>query len=61
MRRSVDTSGPIRPRLPSPTWDVPEPWLAERGVELRLKRDDLIHPLVPKSKPNGGNRVGQAF
>ncbi|MFF4483225.1 1-aminocyclopropane-1-carboxylate deaminase/D-cysteine desulfhydrase [Streptomyces sp. NPDC001520] len=46
----MDTSGPIRPQLPSPVWDVPEPWLAERGVELRLKRDDLIHPLVPGNK-----------
>ncbi|MFE9005116.1 hypothetical protein ACFYOY_23775 [Streptomyces sp. NPDC007875] len=51
----------MRPRLPSPVWDVADAWLAERGVELRLKRDDLIHPLVPKSKPTGGNRVGQVF
>ncbi|MEV5778606.1 pyridoxal-phosphate dependent enzyme [Streptomyces antimycoticus] len=50
MRRPMDTSGPIRPRLPSPVWDVADPWLAERGVELRLKRDDLIHPLVPGNK-----------
>ncbi|MGK3105669.1 hypothetical protein [Streptomyces sp. WAC05858] len=61
MRRSPDITSPIRPRLPSPVWDVVDPWLADRGVALRLKRDDLIHPLVPKSKPTGGNRVGQVF
>ncbi|WP_240529295.1 1-aminocyclopropane-1-carboxylate deaminase/D-cysteine desulfhydrase [Streptomyces antioxidans] len=50
MRRPPDTTGPIRPRLPSPVGDVADPWLAGRGVELRLKRDDLIHPLVPGNK-----------
>lgn len=30
--------------------DVADPWLAEPGVALRLKRDDLIHPLVPGNK-----------
>ncbi|ASR00368.1 1-aminocyclopropane-1-carboxylate deaminase [Streptomyces sp. 11-1-2] len=28
---------------PSPLQDVQDEWLARRGVELRLKRDDLIH------------------
>ncbi|MEU8870108.1 pyridoxal-phosphate dependent enzyme [Streptomyces javensis] len=50
MRRPPDTTGPIRPRLPSPVRDVADPWLADRGVRLRLKRDDLIHPLVPGNK-----------
>ncbi|MFJ1994900.1 1-aminocyclopropane-1-carboxylate deaminase/D-cysteine desulfhydrase [Streptomyces asiaticus] len=50
MRRAPDTTGPIRPRLPSPVRDVADPWLADRGVALRLKRDDLIHPLVPGNK-----------
>ncbi|MBU3864001.1 pyridoxal-phosphate dependent enzyme [Streptomyces sp. 4503] len=40
----------MRPRLPSPVRDVADPWLAEPGVALRLKRDDLIHPLVPGNK-----------
>ncbi len=50
VRRPIDTADPMRPRLPSPVWDVSDPWLADRGVELRLKRDDLIHPLVPGNK-----------
>ncbi|WPB91437.1 1-aminocyclopropane-1-carboxylate deaminase/D-cysteine desulfhydrase [Streptomyces malaysiensis] len=50
MRRPVDIATPLRPRLPSPVWDVVDPWLADRGVALRLKRDDLIHPLVPGNK-----------
>lgn len=51
-RVSVPTDLATRhePRLPSPVRDVPDAWLAERGVELRLKRDDLIHPLVPGNK-----------
>ncbi len=38
------------PRLPSPVERVPDERLAAAGVELWLKRDDLIHPDVPGSK-----------
>ncbi|MDT0346808.1 1-aminocyclopropane-1-carboxylate deaminase/D-cysteine desulfhydrase [Streptomyces litchfieldiae] len=36
--------------LPSPVMPVSDPDLARAGVELRLKRDDLIHPVVPGNK-----------
>ncbi|WP_326597024.1 1-aminocyclopropane-1-carboxylate deaminase/D-cysteine desulfhydrase [Streptomyces sp. NBC_01803] len=38
------------PLLPSPVLRLPDPVLARAGVELRLKRDDLIHPLIPGNK-----------
>ncbi|MEV6973876.1 pyridoxal-phosphate dependent enzyme [Kitasatospora sp. NPDC093806] len=37
-------------RLPTPLVDCPDEALARAGVELRLKRDDLAHPLVPGNK-----------
>ena len=36
--------------LPSPLEPVDDPLLERAGVTLRLKRDDLIHPLVPGNK-----------
>lgn len=35
---------------PSPLTQVNDPWLARFGVELWLKRDDLIHPIVSGNK-----------
>lgn len=45
-------TGRVRPepRLPSPVQDLHDEWFASRGLELRLKRDDLIHPTVPGNK-----------
>jgi 1-aminocyclopropane-1-carboxylate deaminase len=37
-------------RLPSPLEQLPDPRLAEAGVRLWLKRDDLIHPDLPGNK-----------
>jgi 1-aminocyclopropane-1-carboxylate deaminase len=37
-------------RLPSPVERLDDDWLRSRGVELWLKRDDLIHPDVPGNK-----------
>ncbi|MFJ9741492.1 1-aminocyclopropane-1-carboxylate deaminase/D-cysteine desulfhydrase [Streptomyces sp. NPDC101166] len=34
----------LRPRLPSPVQEVSDERFTRRGVRLRLKRDDLIHP-----------------
>jgi 1-aminocyclopropane-1-carboxylate deaminase/D-cysteine desulfhydrase-like pyridoxal-dependent ACC family enzyme len=36
--------------LPTPLEQVTDPALARAGVELRLKRDDLLHPAVPGNK-----------
>ncbi|KJY38584.1 pyridoxal-phosphate dependent enzyme [Streptomyces sp. NRRL S-495] len=36
--------------LPTPLADCTDEALARAGVELRLKRDDLAHPLVPGNK-----------
>ncbi|WP_327676681.1 1-aminocyclopropane-1-carboxylate deaminase/D-cysteine desulfhydrase [Kitasatospora sp. NBC_00458] len=36
--------------LPTPLTDCPDEVLARAGVVLRLKRDDLAHPLVPGNK-----------
>jgi 1-aminocyclopropane-1-carboxylate deaminase/D-cysteine desulfhydrase-like pyridoxal-dependent ACC family enzyme len=36
--------------LPSPVMTLSDPHLERAGVELRLKRDDVIHPLVPGNK-----------
>lgn len=37
-------------KLPSPLIEIEDPVLRDRGVELLLKRDDLIHPDVPGNK-----------
>ncbi|MED7953376.1 1-aminocyclopropane-1-carboxylate deaminase/D-cysteine desulfhydrase [Kitasatospora sp. NPDC058201] len=37
-------------QLPTPLVNCPDEALARVGVELRLKRDDLAHPLVPGNK-----------
>jgi 1-aminocyclopropane-1-carboxylate deaminase len=34
----------LRPRLPSPLQELPDPRFTRHGVRLLLKRDDLIHP-----------------
>ncbi|MFJ8624204.1 1-aminocyclopropane-1-carboxylate deaminase/D-cysteine desulfhydrase [Kitasatospora sp. NPDC093550] len=36
--------------LPTPLVDCTDGFLARAGVELRLKRDDLLHPTVPGNK-----------
>lgn len=38
------------PRLPSPVEDLRDDRLDERGIQLFLKRDDLIHPEIPGNK-----------
>lgn len=48
--RSADGSPRIALRLPSPVEQVHDDRLAAAGIELWLKRDDLIHPDVPGSK-----------
>ncbi|MDF3289452.1 1-aminocyclopropane-1-carboxylate deaminase/D-cysteine desulfhydrase [Streptomyces silvisoli] len=40
----------LEPRLPSPLVGVVDERLARWGVELLLKRDDLIHPRIPGNK-----------
>ena len=40
----------LAPRLPSPVVAVADERLARYGVELLLKRDDLIHPRIPGNK-----------
>ncbi len=36
--------------LPSPLTKVQDPWLNDQGIELWLKRDDLIHPIISGNK-----------
>ncbi|EXU69173.1 1-aminocyclopropane-1-carboxylate deaminase [Streptomyces sp. PRh5] len=43
MRRPIDLATLYQSWPPSPLQDVQDECLARRGVELRLKRDDLIH------------------
>ncbi|MDX3226304.1 1-aminocyclopropane-1-carboxylate deaminase/D-cysteine desulfhydrase [Streptomyces sp. ME19-01-6] len=50
MSLPIDPAVALAPRLPSPLQRVHDERLAERGVELRLKRDDLVHPTVPGNK-----------
>ncbi|MEU5639627.1 1-aminocyclopropane-1-carboxylate deaminase/D-cysteine desulfhydrase [Streptomyces milbemycinicus] len=50
MSPPVDPAVALAPRLPSPLQRVYDERLAERGVELWLKRDDLVHPAVPGNK-----------
>lgn len=40
----------VAPRLPSPLEELRDERLTERGVQLYLKRDDLIHPAIPGNK-----------
>ncbi|MEY9837549.1 hypothetical protein [Streptacidiphilus sp. EB103A] len=48
---------PARP--PSPLQELADERLAAAGVRLLLKRDDLLHPSVPESKPTGVSRSDQ--
>lgn len=41
---------PFAPRVPSPTSELVDERLAQFGVRLHLKRDDLIHPDIPGNK-----------
>ncbi|MEV7175854.1 pyridoxal-phosphate dependent enzyme [Kitasatospora sp. NPDC093679] len=41
---------PLPADLPTPLTPIRDPVLARAGVELRLKRDDLLHPTVPGNK-----------
>ncbi|MFF8769013.1 1-aminocyclopropane-1-carboxylate deaminase/D-cysteine desulfhydrase [Kitasatospora sp. NPDC015120] len=38
------------PRVPTPLVECADEAFERAGVELRLKRDDLVHPLVPGNK-----------
>jgi 1-aminocyclopropane-1-carboxylate deaminase len=49
VRPPTDPADPLH-RAPSPLQDLHDEWFADRGLELRLKRDDLIHPAVPGNK-----------
>jgi 1-aminocyclopropane-1-carboxylate deaminase len=40
----------FEPRIPSPLQELRDDRLADRGVRLWLKRDDLIHPDIPGNK-----------
>jgi 1-aminocyclopropane-1-carboxylate deaminase len=44
------TAEPLPLRLPSPLVHLYDPRLARHGVDLLLKRDDLIHPQLPGNK-----------
>jgi len=46
---SFGASPPV-PRLPSPVEELRDERIAERGIRLFLKRDDLIHPEIPGNK-----------
>ena len=64
MSTPVDPAVALAPRLPSPLQRVHDERLARRGVELWLKRDDLVHPAVPGNKwrklaPNLKAALGQ--
>ncbi|MFH8980716.1 1-aminocyclopropane-1-carboxylate deaminase/D-cysteine desulfhydrase [Streptomyces varsoviensis] len=50
MSPYLDVESALRPRLPSPVWEVRDGRFARRGVRLLLKRDDLIHPDLPGNK-----------
>ncbi|MEU5612941.1 1-aminocyclopropane-1-carboxylate deaminase/D-cysteine desulfhydrase [Streptomyces sparsogenes] len=50
MTPPLDPVLALAPRLPSPLRWVEDERLAGRGVVLRLKRDDLVHPAVPGNK-----------
>lgn len=50
MSLPIDPAVALAPRLPSPLQRVEDERLAARGVELRLKRDDAVHPTVPGNK-----------
>ncbi|MET8944849.1 pyridoxal-phosphate dependent enzyme [Streptomyces sp. NPDC004542] len=56
----------LRPRLPSPLWEVTDERFTRHGVRLLLKRDDLIHPdlignkwrkLVPNVEAAAGRTI----
>ncbi|MGH8791710.1 MAG: 1-aminocyclopropane-1-carboxylate deaminase/D-cysteine desulfhydrase [Stackebrandtia sp.] len=40
----------LEPRIPSPLRELDDARLADRGLRLLLKRDDLIHPDLPGNK-----------
>ncbi|MDJ0343263.1 pyridoxal-phosphate dependent enzyme [Streptomyces sp. H10-C2] len=40
----------LRPRLPSPLTGITDERLTRHGIQLLLKRDDLIHPDLPGNK-----------
>jgi 1-aminocyclopropane-1-carboxylate deaminase len=46
-------------RPPSPLQELADERLSAAGVRLLLKRDDLLHPSVPESKPTGVSRSDQ--
>lgn len=57
---------PLRPRLPSPLQELPDPRFTRHGLRLLLKRDDLVHPeltgnkwrkLVPNLRASGGRTL----
>ena len=48
--RDVTGLDTLRPRLPSPLQELPDPRVTGRGLRLLLKRDDLIHPEIVGNK-----------
>ncbi len=47
---ALDLTAALRPRLPSPLQPVEDERFSRYGIRLLLKRDDLIHPLLPGNK-----------
>ncbi|QSB04042.1 1-aminocyclopropane-1-carboxylate deaminase/D-cysteine desulfhydrase [Natronoglycomyces albus] len=41
---------PLTAALPTPLEEIAAPWLEDSEVRLLLKREDLIHPLLPGNK-----------
>ena len=44
---------------PSPLQEIQAPWLAEKGIQLLIKRDDLLH--LPMANGGNGGDVQVAF
>ncbi|MET7620854.1 pyridoxal-phosphate dependent enzyme [Streptomyces sp. NPDC005408] len=49
-REALDLTTALRPRLPSPLQPVEDERFSRHGIQLLLKRDDLIHPDLPGNK-----------
>ncbi|MCX4819296.1 pyridoxal-phosphate dependent enzyme [Streptomyces sp. NBC_01142] len=49
-REVLDLTAALRPRLPSPLQPVEDERFTRHGIRLLLKRDDLIHPVLPGNK-----------
>ncbi|WP_420707488.1 hypothetical protein [Streptomyces sp. NRRL S-241] len=49
----------LLPRPPSALVEAADDRFERYGVRLLLKRDDLVHPQLPESKPTGVCRPDQ--